>query len=170
MQQVWKKPTQMNRVLLTELQDKRSVPKVEAKEASMKNTETLPGGMYTELAKQRSLGIATSKGCERPRKASIDTQEQAEGTEYSCLFCAYRAVLMFGFPTDISELSCRKRKLRWESYCRLHLPKIGGCMQDESRLSFRLHKRRTGGYRQVAMGEIEILGKKKITVKVVQHC
>lgn len=58
----------MNRVLLTELQDKRSIPKVEEEEASMKNTETLPGGMNTELANQRSLGIATArdvKGQER---------------------------------------------------------------------------------------------------------
>lgn len=96
---------------------------------------------------------------EKPRKASIDIQEQAEGTEYSHLFCTYRAVLMFGFPTDIPEFSCRKRKLRWQSYCCLHLPKIGGCMEDEDRLSFRLHNRRTGGYRQVAMWQIEILEK-----------
>lgn len=41
-------------------------------------------------------------------------------------------------------------------------------MEDEDRLSFRLHKRRTGGYRQVAMWQIEIL-EKKFTVKVVKR-
>lgn len=33
-------------------------------------------------------------------------------------------------------------------------------MEDEGRLSFGLHKRSTGGYRQVAMWEIERLEKK----------
>lgn len=68
MQQVWKKPTQVNRVLLTELQDKRSIHKVKEEEANRKNTETLPVGTYTELANQISFGIATSKGCERPKR------------------------------------------------------------------------------------------------------
>lgn len=70
MQQVWKTPIHINRVLLTELQDKRSVHKVEEEEAN-RNTETLPRGTHTELANQRSFGIAASKGCERPRKSSI---------------------------------------------------------------------------------------------------
>jgi len=43
-------------------------------------------------------------------------------------------------------------------------------MEDEGRLSFRLHKRRIEVYRPVAMWEIKVLGKKKkITVEVVKH-
>jgi len=106
-----KQPTQVNTVLLTELQDKRSIHKVEEEEANRKNTEILSEGTYTEIAKQRPFGVATSKGCDRPRKASRDMQEQAEETEYSHLICTYRTVLMLAFPTDIPKFSCRKTKL-----------------------------------------------------------
>lgn len=41
----------MNRVLLTKLQDKRSVCKAKEEESNRKNTETLSRSMYTELAK-----------------------------------------------------------------------------------------------------------------------
>lgn len=58
-----KQPAQTNRVLLTELQDKCSIHKVEVVAANWKNKETLPCGTYIELINQRSFGISTSKGC-----------------------------------------------------------------------------------------------------------
>lgn len=85
MQQVWKKATQMNRVLLTELQDKRSVCKAKEEESNRKNTETLSGSTYTELTNKRSFGIATSKGYERLPKIRKSQLREPNTSAYSAL-------------------------------------------------------------------------------------
>lgn len=172
MQQLWEKPQQMNKVLLTELQDKSSRLTVEEEATNRKNTETLLTGTYTELVNQKSFGIATSKGCERPRKSSIDIKGEAEGTEYSHLFCIYRAALMFGFPTDKPENP--SSVVGTESYGGdlianfTHLKR--GCTEDEGRLTVLQaaqdkDKRIQTGF-HVRNGDIR---KKKITVKAVKH-